>query len=271
MEIEVKISKAQPVGTLIKALRILDLISESPRGLRLKEVSQHSGFNKSTAYRFLSHLERDGYLVRNSSQCYVLGIKFIEMAARGNWVEGLRSIAWPYLRDLQRSTNESVNVGIRDADAVLYVEVLESPHAFRLVSSPGTKRPLHSTALGKALLAFLPAEQQERLLAGLRFQKMTPRTITTAARLRKELALTRKRGFAVDDEEAITGARCIAAPVLDSRQRAIAAISLTAPVSRVARRRLPSLAKSVQATAAHISKAYRHPLAKSSSRRRSTR
>jgi DNA-binding IclR family transcriptional regulator len=248
-----RVKKAHPVGTLNKALRILELICDSPKGVRLKDVSEKTGFKKSTVYRFLAHLEREGYLVRDGEQAYVLGIKFIEMAARGNWVEGLRSIAWPLLLDLQRATSETVNLAILDHDAVLYVEVLESPHAFRLVSTRGMKRPLHCTALGKALLAFLPAVEQERMLAGLTYERITPQTITSPARFRKALARIRDREFAVDDEAAVVGARCIAAPILDSKQRAIAAISIAGPVSRITRGKVPSFTKSVQVAAAAIS------------------
>lgn len=245
--------KVQPVGTLRKALRILELICDSPKGLRLKEISENTGFNKSTAYRLLVHLEREGYLVRNGSQSYVLGIKFIEMAARGNWTEGLRSIAWPFLLELQRNVLETVNLAVLDRDSVLYVDVLESPHAFRLVSMPGMKRQLHCTSLGKALLAFLPQDDQQRLLSAMTFARMTPRTITSAARLRKELAHIRDCGYAVDDEEAVIGARCVAAPILDSKQRAIAAISVSGPISRVSRARILSITRAVRSIASAIS------------------
>ncbi|PYT77396.1 MAG: hypothetical protein DMG40_23655 [Acidobacteria bacterium] len=245
--------QAQPVGTLSKTLKILELICDSPKGLRLKEISEKTGFNKSTAYRFLAHLEREGYLVRNGSQSYVLGIRFMEMAARGHWVEGLRSIAWPFLLDLQRLTSETVNLALLDVDAVLYLEVLESPHAFRLVSRPGMKRPLHCTALGKALLAFLSEPERERLLNSLALERQTAKTITTRAGLRKEIATIRERGYAIDDEEVNVGARCVAVPVLDSRERAIASISLAAPVSRIPQTKIPSLAKALQRTATAIS------------------
>jgi IclR family KDG regulon transcriptional repressor len=245
--------KAQPVGTLSRTLRILELICDSPKGMRLKDISEKTGFNKSTAYRFLAHLEREGYLVRNGSQSYVLGIRFIEMAARGNWLEGLRSIAWPLLLDLQRTTSETVNLAILDVDSVLYVEVLESPHAFRLVSRPGMKRPVHCTALGKALLAFLPESDQERLINSLTLERLTARTITSSASLRKEIANICEKGYAVDDEEAVLGARCVAAPVLDSKVHAIAAVSLAGPLSRLTRAKIPSLAKALQNTAMAIS------------------
>jgi DNA-binding IclR family transcriptional regulator len=245
--------QAQPVGTLRKTLEILELICDAPRGLRLKEISEKTGFNKSTAYRFLAHLEKEGYLVRNGSQSYMLGIKFIEMAARSNWVEGLRSIAWPLLLELQRATGETVNLAVLDVDMVLYVEVLESAHAFRLVSKPGMKRPVHCTALGKVLVAFLPETHRERLLSSVKLDRSTARTITSPARFRKEVAMIRKKGYAVDDEEAVAGARCVAAPILDSRERAIAAISVAGPLSRITRGKVPSLGRALQGTAIAIS------------------
>jgi DNA-binding IclR family transcriptional regulator len=247
--------KVQPVGTLKKTLRILEVICDSPKGLRLKEISQKTGVNKSTAYRLLVHLEREGYLVRSGSQTYVLGSKFVEMAARGNWTEGLRSRAWPFLLELQRTVLETVNLAVLDLDSVLYVDVLESPHAFRLVSTPGVKRPLHCTGLGKALLAFLPAADQERLLSAMTFEKMTPRTVTSVVRLRKDLAHIRECGYAIDDEETVIGARCVAAPILDSKQRAIAAISISGPISRISQTRILEITKAVRHTAAMISEA----------------
>jgi IclR family acetate operon transcriptional repressor len=245
--------RAHPVRTLGKALQILELVSASPQGLRLKDVSSHTGFNKSTAYRSLVHLERAGYLVRNNSNAYVLGMKFIEIATRGNWVEGIRSVAWPFLVGLRRRVGETVNLAVLQTDAVLYAEVLESPHDLRLVSTPGMRRPIHSTALGKVLVASLPEAEQERLIAAIPLKRQTPRTITSLPRLRKELALVRERGYALDDEEAISGARCIAAPVLDSHQRGVAAVSITGPVNRISKANIPSLAQAVMSTAEAIS------------------
>jgi DNA-binding IclR family transcriptional regulator len=248
-----KSRKVQPVGALQKTLRILELVCESPKGLRLKEISEKTGFNKSTAYRFLAHLEREGYLIRNGPQTYVLGIKFIEMASRGNWVEGLRSISWPFLLELQRAVPETANLAVLDLDSVLYIDVLESPHAFRLVSTPGMKRPLHCTALGKSLLAFLPEAEQRRLISAITFERLTPRTITSPARFRKELARVRSSGYAVDDEEAVVGARCVAAPIMDSKQHPIAAVSVSGPTSQISRDRIFSIARAVRGTAAAIS------------------
>jgi DNA-binding IclR family transcriptional regulator len=245
--------KARPVGALDKTMRILDLICDSSEGLRLKDVSAKTGFNKSTAYRFLAHLEREGYLVRNDKKAYLLGMKFMEMAARGNWVEGLLSIAWPFLLELRRLTHETVNLAILDLDQVRYAGVLESEHVFRLVSAPGLKRPVHCTALGKALVAFLPEVERERLLGALTFERLTPHTITSAARFSKELARIRETGFAIDDEEAVLGARCIGAPILNSKRRAIAAISIAGPVSRISKTKASALARAVKAAAAAIS------------------
>jgi DNA-binding IclR family transcriptional regulator len=102
------------------------------------------------------------------------------------------------------------------------------------------RRPLHSTSLGKALVAFVSQAEQERLLRAIPLQRLTPRTITSPSRLRKELALVRRQGYALDDEEAVAGARCIAAPILDSHQRAVAAVSIAGPVSRIGKAKIPS-------------------------------
>jgi DNA-binding IclR family transcriptional regulator len=254
-------SKSAPVGVLSKVLKIFDLLQSHPFGLDLKTISAEAAINKSTAYRFLAHLEREGYLMRDDAGSYMLGMKLLQLGARGNHRTMLDQAAAPVMRDLWKATEETVNVGMLDGGQVLYTGVLESPHAFRLVSKIGMRRPLYSTALGKALLAFAPDEERTHLFSSLNFQAMTPRTITNLMELKRELANVRHQGYALDNEENVMGARCIGAPILNAHREAVAAISLSAPITRIGTEKIEMFAVAVKEAAAEIATrlGFHHP------------
>jgi IclR family transcriptional regulator, acetate operon repressor len=177
------------------------------------------------------------------------------MSARGNHGATLQAIARPILWELWKSTQETVNLAVLDQGTVLYVEVIESPHEFRLSSRVGTRRSLHVTALGKALAAFLPAEPRENILSTVTFQPATPKTILNLVQFRQELEKIRRQGYAVDDEESFQGARCVSAPIFNSDREAIAAVSVSGPLTRVSPNQVAGLAGAVTSAARAISAA----------------
>lgn len=183
----------------------------------------------------------------------MIGMKLLQLGAHANHQILLQQIDRPILQELWRATGETVNLAVLDAGAVVYAAVLESPHEFRLVSMVGMRRPLYSTALGKVLAAFLPPEDKQAVLRSLTFQPSTPNTITNLAQLERELELVRDRGYAVDNEEAVLGARCIAAPVLNSSQEAVAAISIASPSTRLSLDKVPLFAAAVKEAARAVS------------------
>lgn len=244
---------APAVGVLTKVLRLFDVLQHNPSGMNLKQISEQTRLNKSTAYRFLSHLEREGYLVRDERGIYMLGMRLFELASASNHQSTLRKVAEPILRNVLKATGETVNLGVLDGVMVVYVAVLESTHEFRLVSRVGMHRPLYATALGKALAAFLPAGRREELLESIRFQPSTPNTAANTMQFEKELNGVRARGFAIDNEESYLGARCIAAPILNSAMEAEAAISVSGPISRVTIERIPDFAAALREAARSIS------------------
>jgi len=246
-------SKAAAVGVLTKVLRIFDTLQHNPSGMNLKQISDQTRLNKSTAYRFLSHLEKEGYLVRDDRGIYMLGMRLFELASASNHQSTLRRVAQPALRELLKATGETVNLGLQHGITVVYVDVLESPHEFRLVSRVGLHRPLYATALGKALAAFLSPEKKLELFDAIQFQVLTPNTITNLAQFQKELDLIRERGYAVDNEESYLGARCIGAPILNSMQESVAAISVAGPTSRVSEDKIPTFASALREAAQAIS------------------
>jgi DNA-binding IclR family transcriptional regulator len=244
-----------PVGVISKVLLILEALQGSSAGLGLKAICDLTGIHKSTAHRFLKHLEREGYLLRTEAGAYLIGPRLSQMSARGNQGATLQAVARPILWELWKSTQETVNLAVLDQGTVLYVDVIESPHEFRLSSRVGTRRSLHVTALGKALAAFLPAEARENILSTITFQKSTDRTIMNLLQFRQELEKIRRQGYAVDDEEAVQGARCVSAPILNSESEPIAAVSVSGPVTRVSPNQVAGLAGAVTSAARGISAA----------------
>lgn len=250
-----------PVGVISKVFRILEAIQGSSSGLTLKPICDITGIHKSTAHRFLKHLERDGYLIRTETGAYLIGPKFSHLSTRADNRVTLQAVARPILWEIWKSTRETVNLGTLDHGSVLYIEVIESPHEFRLSSRVGTRRSLHATALGKALAAFLPEDQKDRVLATIQFQPLTPKTIMNLVQFRQELEIIRKQGYAVDDEETTAGARCVSAPVLGANREVVAAVSVSGPVTRISPAQVPALAAAVMNAARAISSAmgFAHP------------
>jgi DNA-binding IclR family transcriptional regulator len=247
-------SKAAPVGVVRKVLKILEVLHGNPSGLQLREIASQTGINKSTAYRFLAHLQSEGYLYRDETGEYVIGPKLARMGSGMNFEESLRKMSRPVLHKLWTATGETVNLAILDGQQILYLSVIESSHTFRFASQVGARRPLYCTALGKAILSHLAAEEVDELLATVAYERFTPHTIIQPAKLKKDLAKTRLRGYALDDEEAVLGARCIAAPVFDSTARVIGGLSVSGPVTRVSQEKIVPLATMLKKAAQSVSR-----------------
>ena len=152
-----------------------------------------------------------------------------------------------------------MNLGVLAGHDVLYLDVLESPHDFRLVSKIGMRRPMHCTGLGKAILAWQPAGFRDELLVNTKLQKLTAHSITRSAEMVSELGRIQRLGYAVDNEEAELGARCVAAPVFDSSSSIVAGISVSGPVIRMSRSRTTEIAKAVKRAALKISRHLGYP------------
>jgi DNA-binding IclR family transcriptional regulator len=264
--------KSLPVGVIGKVLRILELLDQFPNGLPLKDVAEKSGINKSTALRFLSHLERENYLLRDADGAFLLGPKLVRLGGSKGFETALCKISRPIMENLRRVTHETVNLAVIEGVNTLYLEVLESPYRFSVVSQVGGTNEMYSTALGKAILANMEdGPKKEEIFASINFVAKTPRTLMSIARLKEDLAQTRKRGYSHDDEEAFVGARCLGAAIFGPEGNVAAAVSVSGPTSRVSKERLPVFAALVQQAARDISHALGHrpqPVSKAQKPRR---
>jgi IclR family KDG regulon transcriptional repressor len=246
--------KSAPVGVVGKVLRILEVLDRAPQGLPLKDIADVTALNKSTAHRFVAHLEGAGYLFRDESKAYMIGPKLVRLGSGTTYQTTLCRLSRPVLNRLWKLTGETVNLAVLDGREVFYVDVLESLHTFRLVSQVGARRPLPSTALGKAILSRMDSAALEDALHGIRFEHSTSKTISSVAQLRKDLALCATRGFALDDEEVVTGARCIGAAIVDANGKVAAGISVSGPVVRLSSEKVPHFSTALRLAADEISR-----------------
>ena len=245
--------KSAPVGVISKLLEILEVLHASPAGLPLRFIVEQTSLNKSTVHRIVSHLEAEGYLFRDDSRAYVPGPMLVRLGCGAMYQMTLRKMARPILRDLRDETGETVNLGILLGRDVGYVDVLQSRNGFGGVSRIGYVRPLYCTAMGKMLAAVMPVNSRERILSSLRFERITPHTITELTKLRAELALAERRGFAVDNEEAVPGTRCVSAAVFIDGNSIAAAISIAGPTGRISENRIDFFVDAVQRAARILS------------------
>jgi DNA-binding IclR family transcriptional regulator len=242
------------VGVIGKVLRILELLHRSPSGLELKDVAKRTGINKTTAHRFLSHLEAESYLLRDAGGAFVLGPKIARLGGGMSFEATLCKISRPTLENLRKTTGETVNLAVLEGSDILYLDVLESPHRFSVVPHIGAHSPVYCTALGKAILASMNDEQKkEQILASISFETNTPHTLSSISKLKQDLSRIRQLGFSHDDEESFVGARCIGAAILAADGTVAAAVSISGPTSRVTKERLPFYSGQIRQAAQDIS------------------
>jgi DNA-binding IclR family transcriptional regulator len=221
------------VDAAAKALELLSVFSFREPRLSLADLAKRTGIPRATAFRLLSTLEQSGFLAKEHG-AYQLGIKCFVL---GNIVAGgldLRETAHPHLVGLRDATRETTQIAILDHWQVVYLERMLSPLPVGFMRTrAGAILPAYCTGLGKTLLAFMPEEEVAAWAATQRFPAITPRTITTAKRLLRELRVIRERGYGLDEEERERGVCCVAAPIRNHNGEVVAAISVAGPSQRM--------------------------------------
>ncbi|WP_207782758.1 IclR family transcriptional regulator [Phytoactinopolyspora limicola] len=228
-----------------RVCNILDLIQENPHGFSLTQVAEVTQFPKSSAYRYLATLESRRYVMRDPiTGLFRIGPAFLPLQSRQ--VTVLADRVRPHLIRLRDQFEESVNLGILNGYRVSYVEIVESPHSVRLAAREGDRDHLHCTALGKAIAATLDDDRVTMILETEGMPQHTPATITELPEYLQDLEATRERGYAIDNCENESDGRCIAVSLADAGMPA--AISVSAPASRLSLDDLPDVAKALKDT-----------------------
>ncbi len=204
---------------------ILEVLASSYKKLSLTAISERTEINKSSTYKMLQVLCDYGYVEKLSNGSYYkLGRSIVDVYSHITEKSDLRGIAHPYLVRLHEITGCVTNLMILVGSAGVYLDVVPQENGGNGV---GMSDHLHATALGKAILAYLPEKQLATIIEGRPLKKVCANTICDPVLLKNELVLTKKRGFAIDDEEDHIGSRCVAAPLLDADGDIIGAISVS--------------------------------------------
>lgn len=242
-----------PITSVDNALRLLLMLREQ-RTIRLSDVSTRLGVAHSTAHRLLAMLAYHGFLRREShTRAYLAGPVFLEIGLAPIRDVDIRDLARPYLRALAAMFNETVHLATLAGDKVRYLDAVESTKALRVASRTGVVLPAHCSALGKSLLAELPAEQLRALYpesAPLRGE--TRRSITSIDVLEHELHRVRSRGYAINMEESEEGVSSVAVAVRASAGPVVGAISVAAPTQRMTAERQTDMARRLAETARQL-------------------
>jgi IclR family transcriptional regulator, KDG regulon repressor len=248
-------TRRKVIGSVQRAIDILDLFDEHHPELGTTEIAQALDLPKSTAAGLILTLDQNGYLEQNqATRKYRLGYKLAERAGILLSQFDLRQIAAPALEALRNRCNESINLAKRDGAYVVYIERMYGTSMLGMRSEIGKRERIHSTALGKAILSTLPEPELNEFISQTNFIAVTPRTITSPKAFLAELQKTCQRGFAIDDEENELGGRCVAAPIFDYRGNAVAAVSISVPIQRFPREKIDDYGRWVKDTAGEISR-----------------
>jgi DNA-binding IclR family transcriptional regulator len=208
-----------------KTMLILQAFTVERTTLTFAQVRAATGLPKATTHRLLADLVQVGLLDRDDGR-YRLSRLMFEVGMRASVERGLLEVSIPYLEELRDRTRETVHLGVREGGEVVYVTKIGGHRQAAAPSRLGGRMPLHATAIGKALLAYAPAEVQHKVLTAP-LRRFTPRTVTAPGLLIQQLQAVRDRGLAREFEESAPGIVCVAAPVLDRDDRVLAAISVT--------------------------------------------
>ncbi|TMJ48580.1 MAG: IclR family transcriptional regulator [Alphaproteobacteria bacterium] len=241
------------VQSVDRALLIIETLAEDDEGYRLSDLAVRTGLSTSTAHRLLTTLEkrrfvqfdRDGSKWHVGAQSFVVGSTFVR---RRNFA----TQAMPYLRKLRDQTRETANLAVVDDESIVVLTRMESREIMRSLTKVGGRVAMVASGVGKAVLATYSDEDVNAIIRRQGMPRLTEKSIVRPGALFKELETIRRQGYAVDDEEARIGLRCVAAVVFSDSSEPLAAISVSGMTSRVTAARLPALGQTVREVAAEL-------------------
>jgi IclR family acetate operon transcriptional repressor len=222
---------ASPKSVLERVFALLDCFSAEEPELTLAELTSRTGIPKTTVHR-LTRVLVDQRLLKRTDTGFALGIRLFELGELVGERRDLRDASLPFLEELFELTHEIIHLGVLEGNEVLYFVKIVGYRAFPLPTRTGGRWPVHASALGKALMAFGPADPL-RILSPAALRPLTPYTIIDPNRLLRELATVRRVGSAIESEEAVLGNACVAAPIFDSAGHPVAAVSVSGPPLRL--------------------------------------
>ena len=244
---------------LTRGFAILDLIAREP-GLGFAAIRDRLGLPSSSCHHLIATLCQVGALQARADRGYVLGLRLFELGAMAGNQRQLHDLALPTLKTLAQEVQLTCHLGVMEGAEAVYLLKVEGGREIRVNTWVGKRLSLHSSSLGKVLLAGLPENELEDVLAQVTWEAKTPRSIVDPKAFRRHLQQVRERGWAFDDEEDLPNIRCVAAPVYDVQGHVVAAISAVGTVLDISRERIGELAATLCATAREISQHLGHSM-----------
>ncbi|MBZ5487653.1 helix-turn-helix domain-containing protein [Halomonas aquamarina] len=239
--------------SLVRGLTLLEYLAASPRGLALSEVAEKAELAPSTTHRLLQALQSQGFVTQENEQgLWRIDVKTFRIGNSFLEARDVVAKSRPFLRRLTAETGETANLGIRDGDTAVFLAQHESPQMMRMITRLGSRAPLHASGVGKALLAWMPADERERFMTGGELAQVTENTLCQPESLAAEMQQISQQGFACDREEHAIGLHCVAACVFDEHALPLAAISVSGPMARIPESRLLALGAQVRQVADEI-------------------
>jgi IclR family acetate operon transcriptional repressor len=241
------------VQSVDRALSIIETLAEDDEGYRLSDLAVRTGLSTSTVHRLLATLEkrrfvqfdRDGSKWHVGAQSFSVGATF---ARRRNFT----AQAMPYLRKLRDQTRETANLAVVDDEAIIVLTRIESREIMRSLTKVGGRVAMVASGVGKAVLATYSDQDVNGIICRQGMPRLTEKSIVRPSELFRELQIIRRQGYAVDDEEARMGLRCVAAVVYSDCSEPLAAISVSGMTSRITDERMPVLGCIVREVAAEL-------------------
>lgn len=220
-----------PVKATKVTFEIIDFLRKR-NGAGVSEIADHLEKPTSTIHDHLRTLETEEYLIKDDSE-YRIGARFLELGEQARSRMKVYHLARPEVDELATKTGNHSNIMIEEHGRGVFLYKAKGENAVRLDTHAGMRVYLQTTALGKSILAFRPLDEVETILDRHGLPQITENSITSRDQLLKELDQIRERGYAIDDEERVQGMRCVAAPITTSEGKAVAAISVSGPKSRL--------------------------------------
>lgn len=243
----------QTIQSLDKGLQVLEMIGEAGGPLTLQDIWKKLHWNKATILRILNTFVARGYLRRDGrAKAYTIGIRILALYTSLSDNLNIRQLMRPYLEDLVAETGETAQVGIVVNGKVVFIDRVRGRNIISANTEIGQTLPLHSTAIGKAYLAYIQPEDVKELLRPP-LAKYTSRTMSSLDKLESDLEKIRRRGYSLDLGEYVDELRCIAAPILDHTGHPIAMIGISGPKSGLSQQKCDSFGRVVKRMAEQIS------------------
>lgn len=243
--------------SLDRALAVLEFLGESEVPMSLAEICRAMDLHKSTAHRALMVLERGMLLERTPDNRFRLGLKLYALGNRAVEQMDLRTQIRPFFRRLSARLGETIHLGVLQKTSVVYLDKAGPGTRVCCSSKTGSSNPVYCTAMGKAMLAWLPPAAVDELVDQISFVRLTSKTICSREELMLALERIRRRGYSIDDEEVEPGVRCIGAPIFDDNHTPIAALSVSCASSRVQPHQVPVIADHLVLCCSEISASLR--------------